>query len=141
MDDFGQYFCLERFKCNANGTDWRQHQSGSLPAPRKKRRYSSAASRTWSSADISAHIAGLGRYPDKSPDLPRAADGSFSLEALMAHWGHDAGLSVAAVQSAIQDNLFKDIGGRGDPLLRFAISQGPNRRDPIMIKVAHPCRS
>jgi hypothetical protein len=142
INDAGQYHCLEEYKCNVNGgTDWRQHQSR-FPLPRRKRRRpSSAASRTWSSGDISAHIAGLGRYPEKSQDLPRAADGSFSLEALMTHWGHGAGLSTATVQSAIQNNLFKDIGARGDPLLRFSVSQGPNRSDPIMIKVAHPCRS
>jgi hypothetical protein len=58
----------------------------------------------------------------------------------MAYWGEDAGLSVSTIQAAIQDNLFKD-SGRGAPLLRFAISQGPDRRDPIMIKAAHPSRS
>ena len=96
---------------------------------------------SWSSEDISAHIAGLGRYPETSEDLRKAADGSFSLEDLMSHWGHGAGLSTATVQRAIQDNLFKNIGGRGDPLLRFSVRQGPKRSDPIMIKVAHPCRS
>ena len=56
----------------------------------------------------------------------------------MSHWGQDAGLSVADILFAVKDNLFKDIVGPRGPLLRFAVSQGPHRRDPIMIKVAHP---
>ena len=140
IGDGGLDYCRDRFMCQNGGTDWRLHQTRS-PPPRRKRRRSPIAPRSWSSEDISAHIAGLGRYPEESEDLRKAADGSFSLEALMSHWGHGAGLSIETVQRAIQDHLFKDIGGRGDPLLRFSVSQGPRRRDPIMIKVAHRGRT
>jgi hypothetical protein len=139
----GQFTCSAGHKCMGGR---RQRSPGRLlparsPLPRRKRRRTSdSAPRTWSSEDISAHIAGLGRYPAKSQGLRREPDGSFSLESLMSHWGHGAGLSTATVQKAIQDNLSKDIG-RGTPLLRFSISQGPSPRDPVMIKVPHPAKS
>ena len=56
----------------------------------------------------------------------------------MSYWGQEAGLSPADILSAVRDNLVKDIDDPRGPLLRFAVSRGPNRRDPIMIKVAHP---
>ena len=62
------------------------------------------------------------------------------MDSLMAHWGHGAGLSTETIQKAIQANLFKSIGRR-KPILRFSISQGPDPRDPTMIKVPHPAGS
>jgi hypothetical protein len=58
----------------------------------------------------------------------------------MTFWGHGAGLSIGTIQKAIQANLFKNIGRR-NPILRFSISQGPDPRDPVMIKVPHPAGS
>ena len=36
-DDYGQPVCLDKGMCNDRGTDWRPHQTGVLPIPRKKK--------------------------------------------------------------------------------------------------------
>ena len=146
----GDYVCIPKHTCRHgthSGTNLRQQRptshrqpARSPPSRRKRRRFTDSGERIWDDDDISSHIAGLGRYPEKSDGLRRGHDGSFSLDSLMTYWGHGAGLSIGTIQNAIQANLFKNIGRR-KPILRFSISQGPDPRDLIMIKVPHPAGS
>jgi hypothetical protein len=55
----------------------------------------------------------------------------------MSTWGFEAGLKPEDIIAAVSSHLFKRTGGPRGPLLRFAVDQGPNTRDPIMIRVAH----
>ena len=126
----GVLTCIEGHFC-LGGHRSRRDAPARSPLPRRKR------SRTWTSEDISAHIAGLGRYPHKSQGLRREDDGSFSLDSVMTFWGFNAGLSTATVQAAIQEHLFKK-QRHGEPRLRFSVNQGPIPRDQVMLKVA-PC--
>ena len=127
----GEARCAEGHLCLGGRRSRRDAPARSPLSPRKR-------SRPWTGEDISSHIAGLGRYPHKSQGLRREDDGSFSLDAVMSFWGFNAGLSTAMVQSAIQEHLFKKPRHGETPVLRFSVSQGPVRRDPVMIKVA-PC--
>jgi hypothetical protein len=128
----GEWVCVRRFECQVRPTARRAARS---PRSHGKRRRGNI--RKWDSEDISAHIAGLGRYPENSVGLRRENDGSFSLDSLMDYWGIEAGLTVETVQKALQAHLFKNIGRR-NPTVRFQISQGSDSQDPVMIKVSHP---
>jgi hypothetical protein len=132
LNSDGEYVCIRKHECVQRPTPHRR--AARSPRPHGKRR---RVDRKWDSEDISAHIAGLGRYPENSGGLRRENDGSFSLDSLMAFWGNEAGLSVETIQMALQAHLFKHIGRR-NPTLRFSISQGSDPRDPVMIKVPHP---
>ena len=143
LNSDGDYVCIPKHTCRPvmllRPTSHRQ-PGRSPPSRHKRRRLSDSGVRVWNDEDISSHIASLGRYPEKSARLRRENYGSFSLDSLMIYWGHGAGLSIGTIQNAIQANLFKSIGRR-NPILRFSISQGPDPRDPIMIKVPHPAGS
>jgi hypothetical protein len=132
LNSNGEYVCTRKHECVLHPTS--HQRAARSPRPHGKRR---RTDRKWDSEDISAHIAGLGRYPENSGGLRRENDGSFSLDSLMAFWGNEAGLSVETIQMALQAHLFKHIGRR-NPTLRFSISQGSDPRDPVMIKVPHP---
>ena len=56
----------------------------------------------------------------------------------MVAW-HGSGVSFRenVILPAVSTHRFKRTGGSRGPLLRFPVDQGPNRRDPIMIRVAH----
>ena len=141
LNSDGDYVCIMKHACRHGAprqqrTTPHRHPARSPPSRRKRRRVDGK----WDSEDISAHIAGLGRYPENSGGLRRENDGSFSLDALMAYWGNEAGLSIETIQRALQAHLFKNIGRR-NPTLRFSISQGSDHRDPVMIKVPHPAGS
>ena len=51
--------------------------------------------------------------------------------------GLRGGSKPADILAAVSSHLFKRTGGPRGPLLRFAVDQAPNKRDPIMIRVAH----
>ena len=128
----GLVTCMDGHTCQGIRKPRRVAPSSSPPSRRKR-------ARSWSSEEISAHVSGLGRYPQNSRGLHREQDGSFALDDVMDYWGHKAGLSPAAIESAIQEHLFKK-PKHGETRLRFSVSQGTDRSDPIMIKVAPPSR-
>ena len=128
----GLVTCMDGHTCQGIRKPRRVAPSRSPPSRRKR-------ARSWSSEEISAHVSGLGRYPQNSRGLHREQDGSFALDSVMAYWGHKAGLSSAAVESSIQEHLFKK-SKHGETRLRFSVSQGTDRSDPIMIKVSPASR-
>jgi hypothetical protein len=128
----GEMVCMQQFKCLYGPTPRRAARSRSPRTDGRRRRPRGR----WDSGDISAHIAGLGRYPQRSPDLHREQDGSFSLDAVMDYWATDAGLTLESIQKALQAHLFKNIG-RAHAILRFQITQGPDAHDPVMIMIPH----
>jgi len=135
LNSQGEWVCIRRFECQVRPTARRAARSPRSHGTRRR-----GNTRKWDSEDISAHIAGLGRYPENSVGLRRENDGSFSLDSLMDYWGIEAGLTVETVQKALQAHLFKNIGRR-NPTVRFQISQGSDSQDPVMIKVSHPART